>query len=193
MLGLSAKPIAARARPVTTAYHAEAVEQVCKAGRALLSPRRGGPPLLRYPPARTATSQDVRFPSVLRVQIRRSLPRGGREVTQNTAAPSAIRSVPSRSVAWIPWPPGRSNRAERFSSLKPTINVPTTSATSASHRATGLSVRCACDLLNRLKVTVADARAAGCEWLHVDFEDHLRPFYFEACRFAPTNAGLVAL
>src|ERR1700730_10494296 len=22
------------------------------------------------------------------------------------------------------------------------------------------------------------ARTAGCEWLHVDFEDHLRPFYF---------------
>jgi ribosomal protein S18 acetylase RimI-like enzyme len=21
-----------------------------------------------------------------------------------------------------------------------------------------------------------EARAAGCEWLHVDFEDHLRPF-----------------
>jgi len=58
----------------TTVYHAEAVEQICKAGRALLSPRPGGPPLLRYPRARTATSQDVRFPSVLRVQLRRSLP-----------------------------------------------------------------------------------------------------------------------
>jgi GNAT superfamily N-acetyltransferase len=38
-----------------------------------------------------------------------------------------------------------------------------------------------------------NARAAGCEWLHVDFEDHLREFYFDACKFAPTNAGLVAL
>jgi GNAT superfamily N-acetyltransferase len=37
------------------------------------------------------------------------------------------------------------------------------------------------------------ARAAGCEWLHVDFEDHLRRFYFEACGFKPTNAGLIAL
>ncbi len=37
------------------------------------------------------------------------------------------------------------------------------------------------------------ARAAGCEWLHVDFEDHLRPFYFGACAFEPTNAGLIAL
>lgn len=37
------------------------------------------------------------------------------------------------------------------------------------------------------------ARAAGCEWLHVDFEDHLRGFYFDACGFTPTNAGLIAL
>ena len=44
-----------------------------------------------------------------------------------------------------------------------------------------------------VEVTVAEARAAGCEWLHVDFEDHLRSFYFGACGFAPTNAGLVAL
>lgn len=37
------------------------------------------------------------------------------------------------------------------------------------------------------------ARAAGCEWLHVDFDDHLRAFYFDACGFRPTNAGLIAL
>jgi GNAT superfamily N-acetyltransferase len=42
-------------------------------------------------------------------------------------------------------------------------------------------------------LAVAEARAAGCEWLHVDFEDHLRSFYFEACGFTPTNAGLIAL
>ena len=44
-----------------------------------------------------------------------------------------------------------------------------------------------------VEVAVAEARAAGCEWLHVDFEDHLRSFYLEACGFAPTNAGLIAL
>ena len=37
------------------------------------------------------------------------------------------------------------------------------------------------------------ARAAGCEWLHVDFDDHLREFYFGACGFRPTNAGLIQL
>jgi len=42
-------------------------------------------------------------------------------------------------------------------------------------------------------VAVTEARAAGCEWLHVDFEDHLRTFYFDACGFASTNAGLIAL
>ncbi len=46
----------------------------------------------------------------------------------------------------------------------------------------------------RLVATAAaEARAAGCEWLHVDFDDHLRAFYFDACGFTPTNAGLIAL
>ena len=39
----------------------------------------------------------------------------------------------------------------------------------------------------------AGARDAGCEWLHVDFEDHLIRFYFDACGFTPTNAGLIRL
>ena len=38
-----------------------------------------------------------------------------------------------------------------------------------------------------------ESRAAGCEWLHVDFEDHLKTFYFDACGFLPTNAGLIQL
>lgn len=41
--------------------------------------------------------------------------------------------------------------------------------------------------------TVRGAKSAGCEWLHVDFDDDLKPFYFEACGFTPTNAGLIAL
>jgi ribosomal protein S18 acetylase RimI-like enzyme len=44
-----------------------------------------------------------------------------------------------------------------------------------------------------VRVAVEHARAAGCEWLHVDFEDHLAPFYFGACGFRPTLAGLVQL
>lgn len=38
-----------------------------------------------------------------------------------------------------------------------------------------------------------EARAARCEWLHVDFEEHLRSFYFDACGFKDTTAGLIAL
>ncbi|HEY0494206.1 MAG TPA: GNAT family N-acetyltransferase [Kutzneria sp.] len=36
-------------------------------------------------------------------------------------------------------------------------------------------------------------RAAGCQWLHVDFEPHLRHFYLDACGFRGTEAGLLAL
>jgi GNAT superfamily N-acetyltransferase len=42
-------------------------------------------------------------------------------------------------------------------------------------------------------VAAREAAAAGCEWLHVDFDDHLKAFYFDACGFEPTNAGLIAL
>jgi GNAT superfamily N-acetyltransferase len=50
------------------------------------------------------------------------------------------------------------------------------------------------DIGTTLVARAADgARAAGCEWLHVDFDDELRPFYFDACGFRPTNAGLISL
>ncbi|MEV7186816.1 GNAT family N-acetyltransferase [Kitasatospora sp. NPDC093102] len=46
----------------------------------------------------------------------------------------------------------------------------------------------------RLVAEAADgARTAGCAWLHVDFEPHLRPFYLDACGLRPTAAGLLAL
>ncbi len=37
------------------------------------------------------------------------------------------------------------------------------------------------------------SREAGCEWLHIDFDDHLRGFCFEACEFVSSNAGLIRL
>ncbi len=37
------------------------------------------------------------------------------------------------------------------------------------------------------------AAEAGCEWLHVDYEDRLTPFYVDACGFVPTAAGLIRL
>ncbi|MFD8023614.1 GNAT family N-acetyltransferase [Streptomyces lavendulae] len=45
----------------------------------------------------------------------------------------------------------------------------------------------------RLVRAAADAaRARGAQWLHVDYEPHLEPFY-AACGFRPTAAGLLAL
>lgn len=44
-----------------------------------------------------------------------------------------------------------------------------------------------------VRVAVRHAAEAGCEWLHVDFEEQLSGFYFGACGFQPTSAGLVHL
>ena len=44
-----------------------------------------------------------------------------------------------------------------------------------------------------IAMAAQEARAAGCEWLHVDFEPHLTAFYLEACGFHPAPAGLIAL
>ena len=57
-------------------------------------------------------------------------------------------------------------------------------AASAQHRGVGIEL---------VRLATGEARRAGCEWLHVDFEDHLRPFYLGACGFTPTNAGLIEL
>lgn len=37
------------------------------------------------------------------------------------------------------------------------------------------------------------AAEAGCEWLHVDFDDDLSPFYIDACGFQPSAAGIMRL
>jgi hypothetical protein len=44
-----------------------------------------------------------------------------------------------------------------------------------------------------IAVATEQARVACCEWLHVDFDEHLRSFYLDACGFRPTCAGLIAL
>ena len=40
---------------------------------------------------------------------------------------------------------------------------------------------------------IRQANASACEWLHVDFEGHLRGFYLDACGFKSTDAGLISL
>jgi GNAT superfamily N-acetyltransferase len=46
-----------------------------------------------------------------------------------------------------------------------------------------------------VQLAAQHAKAAGCEWLHVDFDDldRLGPFYFDACGFRKTHAGLIHL
>ncbi|MFD0481619.1 GNAT family N-acetyltransferase [Kineococcus sp. GCM10028916] len=44
-----------------------------------------------------------------------------------------------------------------------------------------------------VRVAEEHARAAGCEWLHVDHLPELAPFYLDACGFRRTDAGLVHL
>lgn len=51
-----------------------------------------------------------------------------------------------------------------------------------------------CAIGTRLvRLAASEAQAAGCDWLHVDFEPHLRSFYLDACGFEPTAAGLIDL
>ncbi len=44
-----------------------------------------------------------------------------------------------------------------------------------------------------VQTAVAESRAAGCAWLHVDYEPHPAEFYRDACGFCPTEAGLLSL
>ena len=58
--------------------------------------------------------------------------------------------------------------------------------TRGDHQRRGIATRV-------VQLAAHHARRAGCEWLHVDFDDGLRDFYFEACGFRPTVAGLIHL
>lgn len=40
---------------------------------------------------------------------------------------------------------------------------------------------------------VTEVTAAGCDWLHVDYEPQLHRFYRDACGFRATEAGLIRL
>ena len=57
-------------------------------------------------------------------------------------------------------------------------------ASAARHRGVGTQL---------VATAIERARTAGCGWLHVDFDERLRPFYLDACGFTPTAAGLIEL
>ena len=56
----------------------------------------------------------------------------------------------------------------------------------ATHRRRGIARQL-------VATATVEARKAGCEWLHVDFDPELRSFYIDACGFEPTPAGLIQL
>jgi GNAT superfamily N-acetyltransferase len=99
-----------------------------------------------------------------------------------------VAQVGRHSLGWVcAW-----NEADELNGF---VNVPWDGAlhafvldtvVSASARRQGLGTAL-------VKLAAEKAREAGCDWLHVDFEDNLRSFYFDACGFAPTDAGLVNL
>ena len=55
-----------------------------------------------------------------------------------------------------------------------------------SHRRRGVATQL-------VAVGTDGARDAGCEWMHVDFEPHLRALYLDACGFSSTDAGVIQL
>jgi GNAT superfamily N-acetyltransferase len=58
--------------------------------------------------------------------------------------------------------------------------------THGAHQRKGIATRV-------VRFAAQHAKAAGCEWLHVDFDPKLAPFYFDACGFRRTDAGLIHL
>ena len=44
-----------------------------------------------------------------------------------------------------------------------------------------------------VREAVREATRAGCEWLHVDFEEDLAVFYLDACGFRSSAAGVLRL
>ncbi|MGH8935863.1 MAG: GNAT family N-acetyltransferase [Acidimicrobiia bacterium] len=95
--------------------------------------------------------------------------------------------VHAHSLGWV--------SARQGDNLIGFVNVPWDGATHAFIIDTIVSPRARRRGVGTQLIAVAtrEARAAGCEWLHVDFEAQLRPFYFDACGFQPTHAGLIAL
>ncbi|ONH32957.1 GNAT family N-acetyltransferase [Pseudofrankia asymbiotica] len=100
--------------------------------------------------------------------------------------PSSYAPVLARSLTWI--------AARRAGRLVGFVNVVGDGGVHAfvldttvhpDERRQGLGIRL-------VRAAAAEARARGAEWLHVDYEPHLEPFY-KQCGFRRTTAGLLRL
>lgn len=100
--------------------------------------------------------------------------------------PASFAPVLARSLTWV--------AARRAGRLVGFVNVAGDGGAHAfildttvhpDERRRGLGVRL-------VRAAAAEARARGAQWLHVDYEPHLEPFYAR-CGFRPTAAGLMPL
>ena len=97
------------------------------------------------------------------------------------------RRVRARSLGWV--------TANDADALVGFVNVVTDggdhafvldTVVASTHRRRGIGT----ELVRR---AAGRARAADCQWLHVDFADELSGFYYGACGFRSTTAGLIRL
>jgi len=75
------------------------------------------------------------------------------------------------------------------------VNVPWDGGAHAWLQDAMVSADCRHDGVGTQLVAVAreEAREAGCQWLHVDFDEALHAFYVDRCGFVPSSAGLISL
>jgi len=97
------------------------------------------------------------------------------------------RQVHEHSLGWV--------CARRAGRLVGFVNVAWDGGVHAFVLDTIVAADCRREGIGRALVAAAvvETRRAGCEWLHVDFDEQLRQFYFEGCGFVPTDAGLIDL
>ncbi len=102
-----------------------------------------------------------------------------------------IQQVRAHSLGWV-----TAFEGEGEGELVGFVNVPWDGGVHAFLMDTAVAERVRRQGIGTAVVTFATerARAAGCEWLHVDYEGAtLRRFDVQSCGFEPTTAGLVRL
>ncbi len=98
-----------------------------------------------------------------------------------------VAQVQAHSLGWV--------TAREDGKLIGFVNVPWDGALHAFLVDTIVSARTQRHGIGTRLIDIAayEATAAGCSWLHVDFDERHRAFYLGRCSFRPTPAGVRAL